>query len=113
MNFIRRYGWYVFLIPPAIFLLDDFATNWHDHGHERILYIVLENIGEDIAALLFFVVARAWQNRSIPHLHAECPKCHFKWLMHPKQRMLFCPHCGAPEPRPVHSTNPSRLGPQS
>jgi hypothetical protein len=84
MNFIRRYGWYVFLIPPAIFLLDDFATNWHDHGHERILYIVLENIGEDIAALLFFVVARAWQNRSIPHLHAECPKCHFKWLMHPK-----------------------------
>jgi hypothetical protein len=113
MNFIRRYGWYVFLIPSVIFFLDDFATNWHDHGHERILYIVLENIGEDIAALLFLVVARAWQNRGIPHLHAECPQCHFKWLMHPKQRMLFCPHCGAPEPRSVPSAIPNRPGPPS
>jgi hypothetical protein len=36
MNFLRRYGWYVFLVPSAIFLPDDFATNWHGHGHDRL-----------------------------------------------------------------------------
>jgi hypothetical protein len=32
MNFIRRYGWYVFLVPSAIFIIDDIATNWHDRS---------------------------------------------------------------------------------
>ena len=98
MVFMRRYGWYVFLIPSAIFVVDDYMTNWHDHGHEGILYIVLENIAEDFAALLFWFAMRAWENRAIPHTHAECPHCHFRWVMHPKQRMLHCPHCGALEP---------------
>jgi hypothetical protein len=56
MNFIRRYGWYVFLIPGIVFILDDIATNWHDHGHERLLYIVLENLGEDLAVFLLLLI---------------------------------------------------------
>jgi hypothetical protein len=98
MNFMRRYGWYVFLLPVAIYILDDYETNWHDHGHERIRSILLENIIENIVAYLFWVLVYRWENRAIPHRHAECPHCHFKWLMHPKQRFLNCPHCGAPEP---------------
>ena len=100
MNFMRRYGWYVFLMPSIIFIIDDYATNWHDHGHERTLYIVLENLGEDLASLLIFAAVKFWNDRAIPHMHAECPQCRFRWVMHPKQRMLFCPHCVAPEPRP-------------
>jgi len=108
MEFMRRHGKYIFLAPAVIFILDDYATNWHDHGHERTLYIVLENVAEDLAALLVWLVARAWSNRAIPHMHAECPNCHFKWLMHPKQRILFCPHCGLPEPKPVARLDPRR-----
>jgi DNA-directed RNA polymerase subunit RPC12/RpoP len=98
MDFMRRYGGYIFVVPFAIFWLDDYLTDWHDHGHEKTLYIVLENIGEDLASLLFYLAVRAWENRPLPHMHAECPQCHFKWVMHPRQRMLQCPHCGAPEP---------------
>jgi hypothetical protein len=98
MKFMRRYGWYIFLIPSVIFIIDDYETNWHDHGHERILYVVLENLSENIAALLLYLIIRWWQKSTVQHLHAECPKCHFKWLMHPKQKIPFCPHCGAPEP---------------
>jgi hypothetical protein len=98
MAYFRRYGWYIFAVPWVVFLLDDIATNWHDHGHERILYIVLENIIEDFAVLLFWLTFRTWQTRAIAHIHAECPNCHFKWVMHPKQKIPFCPHCGAPEP---------------
>jgi len=98
MDFMRRYGGYIFFVPVAVFFVDDYMTNWHDHGHERTLYIILENIGEDIATLLFWLAVRAWENRTPPHMHAECPECRFKWVMHPKQRMLHCPHCGAPEP---------------
>jgi hypothetical protein len=109
MSFLRRYGWYIFLIPSAIFIADDIATNWHDHGHERTLFIVLENVGEDLAALLLWAIIRAWENRTIPHMHAECPHCHFKWVMHPRRRIPFCPHCGAPEPKPgarIHDIRP-------
>ncbi len=98
-KFIRKYGWYIFLAPIVIFWIDDYETNWHDHGHERILYIVLENAAEDLAALLAGFIAWKWENRVIPAMHAECPRCHFKWMMHPKRRMPFCPHCGAPEPK--------------
>ena len=98
MNFMRRYGWYVFLIPVTIFVLDDYMTNWHDHGHERILYIILENLAEDIGALLLCLAIRVRDDRTMQSLHAECPHCHFKWVMHPKQKIPHCPHCGAPEP---------------
>jgi hypothetical protein len=98
MTFLRRNGWYISLIPSAIFIADDIATNWHDHGHETTLYIVLENVVEDLAALLLGISIRTWENRTIPHMHAECPHCHAKW-MHPRRRMPFCPHCGAPEPK--------------
>ena len=98
MNFMRRYGGYIFYIPLAVFLLDDYMTNWHDHGHEKLAYIVLQNVGEDFATLLFWLAVRSWRNRPLPHVHAECPQCHFKWNMHPRRRMLHCPHCGAPEP---------------
>jgi hypothetical protein len=98
MDFLRRYGHYVFLLPIAIFFIDDYETNWHDHGHERILYIILENLAENTAAYLIWFAAYTWQDRLPPHMHAECPHCHFRWIMHPKRRMLHCPHCGAPEP---------------
>ena len=98
MDFMRRYGGYIFVVPVAIFFLDDYMTNWHDHGHERVLYIVLENAAEDLVTFLFWWAVWAWENRTLPHIHAECPKCHFKWVMHPKQRMLHCPRCGLPEP---------------
>jgi hypothetical protein len=98
MNFMRRYGWYVFLIAIVVYFVDDYATNWHDHGHEKKLYIILENLIEDIVVFLFTILVRAWQNRSVPQLHVQCPKCNFNWVMHPRQKILFCPRCGAPEP---------------
>ncbi|MGD0722726.1 MAG: hypothetical protein ABR970_16955 [Roseiarcus sp.] len=99
MTFMRKYGRYVFLVPVVIFWIDDYETNWHDHGHELIAYIILENVAENFAAFLVWFVAWKWQNRLIPAMHAECPRCHFKWMMHPKRRVLSCPHCGAPEPK--------------
>jgi len=98
MSFVRRYGWYFFAVPVVIFLLDDIVTNWHDHGHERILYIIIENISEDVAIFLCWLALQIWQRRAMAYVHAECPNCHFKWIMHPKQKIPFCPHCGAPEP---------------
>ena len=98
MKFMRRYGWYIFLLPSLVFVLDDYETNWHDHGHEAVLLIILHNMAEDGAIVLAYFGFRWWQNRTIAHIHAECPKCHFRWLMHPKQKIPFCPHCGAPEP---------------
>jgi rubrerythrin len=98
MKFMRRYGWLIFLVPMAVFILDDYATNWHEHGHETTLRIALENFGEDGVIFLATAAVRWWQNRPIPHIHAQCPKCGFRWVMHPKQHIPFCPNCGAPEP---------------
>ena len=98
MKFMRRYGWYIFLLPSLIYLLDDYETNWHEHGHEAAALVLLHNVAEDGMALTLWLGVRWWQNRAIPHIHAECPNCHFRWLMHPKQKVPFCPRCGTPEP---------------
>ncbi len=41
------------LIPVVIFFIDDYETNGHDHGQERIIYIVQNNLGENVAAVIF------------------------------------------------------------
>ena len=56
-----------------------------------------ENVAEN-GVLPAYLGYLWWRDRAIPHIHAECPNCHFTWLMHPKQKIPFCPRCGAPEP---------------
>lgn len=97
-SFLRKYGPYLYMTAIVIFLIDDYATDWHDHGHESTLRIIMENMTEDTAAFLLGSMARWWEKRPIRILHAECPMCHFKWIMHPRKRVLFCPRCGVPEP---------------
>jgi hypothetical protein len=98
MKFMLRYGWYIFLVGPILYLIDDYETNWHHHGCDATALIVLHNVAEDSVAMLALFGYRWWRDRAIPHIHAECPACHFQWLMHPKQKIPFCPRCGLPEP---------------
>ena len=99
MSSMRRYGHFIFVIPIAVSLVDDYLTAWHDHGRESVQRIVLENMAEDVGAFFAGIVLLWWRARTLANIHCECPKCHFKWTMHPKQSMRSCPHCGAPEPK--------------
>ena len=99
--YLRDYSIYVVAVPITIFIADDILTGWHDHGHQSRLHIILENGAEDITFLCLWLAYRGqdlWERRPIPHWHCECPRCHFKWVMHPKHRVRACPQCGAAEP---------------
>jgi ssDNA-binding Zn-finger/Zn-ribbon topoisomerase 1 len=95
---LRKYGFLVFLVPVAVFWLDDYLTEWHHHGHDGIRRILVENIIEDLAVTLIGFILGRWYAAQTAGVHCECPSCHFRWMMHPKQEQRFCPHCGASEP---------------
>jgi uncharacterized paraquat-inducible protein A len=98
MKFMRRYGYTMFLVPIAVFWIDDYATAWHDHGRESIQLIVLENMAEDAVVFVAALMYQWWRARTLANIHCQCPKCQFTWTMHPKQSMPYCPRCGAAEP---------------
>jgi hypothetical protein len=95
---VRKYGVYLLLVPIAVFWLDDYLTAWHHQGHDGIRRILIENLIEDgIIAFVAFAFGR-WYAAQRRGIHCECPNCHFRWIMHPRQKQPFCPHCGAAEP---------------
>lgn len=100
---LRKWGFVVFLIPFVIFWVDDFLTDWHHHGTESYRAIFRENLIDDFVTISAWVLLRTfymkWRAYVTAQLHCECPYCHFKWTMHPNDKMPFCPHCSAPEPQ--------------
>lgn len=92
---IRRYGWLIFLIPFAIYWLDDFLTGWHAGGTQSARAILWENLLEDIA---FVVVLLIWRSLIRPRLeikpfHCTCPHCGFGWVCDPAEIPDRCPRC--------------------
>ena len=101
-GWMRKYGFVIFMLPFVLFWVDDWATAWHHGGRDSMRHIVWENFYEDVGLFSLWFLWRNLRERyftkGLEVIHAECPKCHFRWVMKPKQKVPNCPRCGLPEP---------------
>jgi hypothetical protein len=99
LQWLRRYGAFIFLLPVAVYWADAFLTAWHHHGRESARAIVWENFWADAGA---FTALYVWVRLLKPLFdhnlyHCTCPHCGFRWVCDPRHIPTHCPHCGKGE----------------